>query len=381
MSKNPPGGWGTRAASVAVLFLAASLTLIWLNKIPPPEKTAELERVATITTGFANGEQHAEINGAVLCVSDPFTQVNFYSLTNPAAPAFFASVQVPGTTKGIAHHDRFFYLCGEGWLRAFSCSSNFLVITNSEILVESNTLTRLKVRNGYLVAAAFTPGRIKQGRIYIFSLADPAAPRLVSTLVSPPRSGFADVEIKDNLLYACDYFGKRIEVYDIADIEHPQRVHSQTIENHHDYSSFEPWRMLIKDNALYVQDDDSWQVFSIRDPINPAYRFDLQVARDIEGSRLVGDMLMWSASGVNEGVSGVLVYDCRNAFHPALIGRTDFGPVTGFYWGDMDEQHIYQPDGASLHVLKVPQIPASSRMPSKQPRKAPLDRTSNPVVP
>lgn len=374
MSAVSPGGRIAGVAAFTVLLLVVGVILSRLHQAPSPGKPPEVRVVSTITTGFAAGEQRAEVGGAVLCVSDPFTRVNFYRLTQPAEPALLASVQVPSTTKGIAHHEGFFYLSGEGWLRTFSCSSNSTVVTNSEVLIPTNTLARLQVWNGYLFAGASLAGPVKQGRIHIFSLADPAAPQLVSTLVSPPLSGFTDVAVKDHLLYACDTWGKRIEVYDISDIEHPQRVHAQTIENHHDYASFEPWRLFIKANALYVLDDDSWQIFSIKNPANPVFLYDLQVARDVEGSRLVGDRLMWGASGVGEGVSGVLVYDCRDAFNPVLIGRTDFGAFTGYYWGDMDEQFIYQPDGALLHVLKVPQLPVSRRIRSKPLPMAPLER-------
>jgi hypothetical protein len=359
--------WPGSVAVVVVLLLAAGFALKWLNITPPVERPATIERVATISTGFANGGQIAEINDAILCISSPSSRVNFYSVTNPVVPVLFASVEVPGMTKAITHGGQFFYLSGDGWLRTFSSSGNSLVITNSEVLLPSNTLARLKIRNGYLFAAASAPGRVKQGRIFIFSLADSASPKLVSTLASPPQSGFADIEFKDNLLYVADYYGKRIEVYDLRDIQNPNRLHSQTVENRHCGTSFEPWRMLIKDNALYLQDDDSWQVFSLKDPMNPAYHFDLQVARDVEGSQLVGDLLLWSASGVSEGHSGVLVYDCRNAFNPTLLGRTDFGEFNGYCWGAMNNQYIYQPDGPSLHILKVPQLPAGFRRPSLRP--------------
>lgn len=119
--------------------------------------------------------------------------------------------------------------------------------------------------------------------------------------------------------------------------------------------------MLLKDNALYLQDDDSWQVFSLTDPMNPTYHFDLQAASDVEGSQLLGDLLLWSASGVSGEPPGVLVYDCRNAFNPTLLARTDFGQFNGYCWGAMNSQYIYQPDGPSLHILKVPELPPVSR--------------------
>ena len=369
--------WGIGALLVALLLVAADLTLNWLNMTPAPEKPPAVELVATLATGFTNGTQRADINGAILCLSGPSTLVNFYNLTNPAAPSLFASVEVPGITRAIAPHEHYFYLSGEGWLRTFSGDGHSLVLTNSEVLMESNTLARLKVYKGYLFATASASGRPKQGRVFIFSLADPATPRLVSTLVSPPQSGFTDVEFKDDLLYVADYFGRRIEVYDLADIHNPRRLHSQTVENRHNRASFEPWRILIKDNALYVQDDDSWQVFSLRDPRNPEYRFDLQAAPDVEGSQLVGDILLWSASGVSDGVSGVLLYDCRNVFNPILLGQTDFGPFSGYYGGAMNDQYIYQPDGPSLHILKVPPLPPPSRKSSPHPNEAPSQAASS----
>lgn len=357
MTNTYPRRWLLFAGVSTLVLVTVTWGVRWFNRTTPPERPETIELVATIPTGFINGSQIAEINGGTLCLAGPATQVNFYHLTNPVAPTLFSRVEVPGTTKGIAHLPGYFYLSGEGWLRTYSAGSNIAASMHSEVLLSSNILARLKVRDGNLFAAASTFGRPKQGRIFIFSLTNPAVPRLAATLVSPPLSGFADLEVRDNLLYVADYFGKRMEVYDLTDLQNPQRLHSQTIENRHNYSSFEPWRMLLKGDALYLQDDESWQVFSLRDRANPSYRFDIQGARDVEGTQLVGDILMWSASGVGDTVSGVLIYDCRNAFHPKLLARLDFGEFKGYAWGTMDEHYIYQPDGASLHIMKVPELP------------------------
>jgi hypothetical protein len=342
------------------LVTIVGLLYVRLNQTAVPEQPSSLTHIASVRTGLSNGNQRAEISGLVLCLTSPSPRAQFFSLTNPAAPTQFAEVEMPSPVLAVAHWGQYFYLSGAGWLRTIAVSNQTWMITDAEVHLPSNTLSRLLVNRGYLFAAAVMESRPKQGRIHIFSLANPARPQLVSTVTSPPLSGFADLAVKDDLLYAGDYFGRRIEVYDIAEVTTPLRIHSQTIENRNNYTSFEPWRLLIKDQALYVQDDASWQVFSLQDPRHPSYRFDLQVARDIEGSQLVGNLLLWSASGVRNSKAGVLVFDCRKAMNPVLLGRTDFGEFSGYYWGAMNEQYIYQPEGSQLHVLKVP-LPAGAR--------------------
>lgn len=353
---------GPMAALAVPLFI---LMCVWLFSPGDPATStipARLEIVATIATGFRGCEQHAEASGNVLCLTDGSSLVNFYRLSN-AVPTWMVSVNVPATTKAVAHFNQYFYLSGDGWLRTFSFTEHLSMATNSEVLISSNQFCRLKVRDGHLFAMATTKGRIRQGHVYIFSLADPAAPGLVSTVSGQPGSGFADIELEGTVLYVCDYSGGKIQAFDISDIQRPRLIHVQAVADHGDYARFEPWRMLIKNDALYVQDDDTWQIFNISTPTNPVFVTAFQVEKDIESSCLVGELLMWTASGVNEGRSGVLVYDCTDAFHPVLVGRTDFGVFTGFYWGAMDENFIYQPLEAALHVLSRPRLPASASSP------------------
>ena len=317
--------------------------------------------LSVINTGFGGGEQRAEVSGKVLCVSGVATQVKFYNLTNPAAPVLIGSVNVPGTTHAIGHYNDYFYLAGDGWLRTFSCPGNAAVLTNStftEFLSPVRNGNKMKVQAGYIFLGTYVNGLAAPGEVWIFTLTNPAAPQFVSVAAGPVGSGMSDVAVKNDALYVCGYFNRQIHVFDISNIQTPRLVHTQAATNHGDYAPFEPWRMLIKDDALYVQDDNSWQIFNINTATNPVFVSDLQVERDIEGSRLVGDTLMWGASGVAGGSTGILLYDCRDAFNPQFVCRTNLGSFTGYYWGDMDEGLIYQPQASQLHILSYPPLPS-----------------------
>jgi len=317
--------------------------------------------VAVINTGFSGGEQRAEVSGQVLCVSGNSTVVRFYNLTNPAAPVLIGSVNVPGITHAIGHYAGFFYLAGDGWLRTFSCPSNSVVLTNStftDFQIPVRISNKMKVHNGHIFLGTVVNGLAAPGEVWVFKLDDPAAPEFLSAAVGPVGSGMGDVAVRGDVLYACGYFDRQIHAFDISDIQIPRLVHTQAAANHGDYAPFEPWRMLIQGDALYVQDDNTWQIFNIHNSTNPVFVSALQVEKDIEGSRLVGDTLMWSASGVNGGTAGVLLYDCRNPFSPKLYCRTNFGSFSGYYWGEMDESLIYQPQSSSLHIFSRPPLPA-----------------------
>lgn len=340
-------------------------------------------QLSSLPLSIGSPEMVADVAGDILLVGSG-AHFAVISVTNRAAPVLLTNVATPGLVKTITHQGSFFYVGGVGFLSVWNCripqfpvlTTNFtfptLSLTNISTETDNGpetnyvdgtyTLTKSRVSGelAFFIESALSYGPdYVPGRIQIYSLANPSAPVLLSTIVSTSGSTFGDVLNIGELLYIANYSGRTLQVASINDPRRPVIIHSQAMEAHGNVSVFEPWRLLQKDNALYVFDDNTIQVFSLNNPTNPAFSSAIQVYTDAEGAQIVDDTLLFGSSGINRfipTIPGVVAFDIQNPLSPSFICQTNTGWTNGFFWFAADHDYLYLPSPNAVNIINLPSI-------------------------
>lgn len=151
-------------------------------------------------------------------------------------------------------------------------------------------------------------------QVYIYSLDNPAKPKLLSSAISPQVMRRCDpVVAMDSVAFAtlrtngpCGGTQSVLAVYNIKDITHPKQVFT--------YPVGEPYGLGYKDDVLYVCDKErGLLLFDISDPYKP----ELINSNINDGSYV--DVIPYQNTLICWTTTGVILYDITNNHEPVLI--------------------------------------------------------------
>ena len=166
----------------------------------------------------------------------------------------------------------------------------------------------------------------------IFDISNPALPTLITSLPGGVTNDGADILKIGNYLYIGDNGDGQtteahITIYDVTNVASPVLIRTITV-GHSDYQGqygFIPWRLLTKDNALYILDDKLLDVYDISSSTNPIYSNEIVIYKDVEGAELK-DNFLYFAGSQKEGEPGKIVaFDISNALSPRAVAEIDTG--------------------------------------------------------
>lgn len=151
-------------------------------------------------------------------------------------------------------------------------------------------------------------------QVYIYSIADPANPKKLSSAISPQVLRRCDpVVAKDTVAFAtlrtngpCGGIQSVLAVYDIKDITNPVQVAT--------YPIFEPYGLGYKNDVLYVCDRQSGLLlFDISQPYQPV------IINKVINDGIYIDVIPYQNTLICWVTTGIILYDITDNRNPVLI--------------------------------------------------------------
>ena len=241
-----------------------------------------------------------------------------YNVTDKSNPVFVGSATTTNQPGSVFVEGDYAYVTTyDGKLLTYNISaSSSPILVNTYSFPSPQMPGNPQVYDGYLYTVVHKNSA--GGRVSVFSLADPAQPTLHSEMLLGTDGG-GDVQKRGNYIYVADYFGYTLQVWDVSNLASPIRMQLITgINEPLDYHSFEPWKILLKENALYLMDDEIIQVYDISSSTNMTYVTTVLAYKDVEGAVIWGDILIYNASF--DGI--IAIYDIRDPLQPILATTT-----------------------------------------------------------
>lgn len=353
----------TNALNAAIVALSypphyRKATNTSLFKIQKAAYSAAFNEVSSLTLPTGTAAMRCDVSDE-LALAGSGTSLYVISVTNRALPKLMATITTPTIAElegtlihSIAHESSFFYVGGDGYLQTYNCAVPAAPVLTSDIRYplipgEENSTTfsisKLGVQGGLLMVSG-------SDGVRLYSLMNPAAPVQLSALSGFGAAG--DTVRKGNLLYIGGYSSKTIKVADISNPAAPVIVHSQAAADHGNNDVFEPQRLLVRENALYVLDDNTLQIFNLNHATNPVFSSALQLGENMADAALRDDILFWSSDA-----GTFIAYDICSPLSPIAAVTQANMPASDAFTLSVDADYVYFPEPNALHIYNTPKLP------------------------
>jgi hypothetical protein len=230
---------------------------------------------ATSITGFINyGQSGIRVQGQyVYLVSSTGTTatnlLQIYDVSNPYAPAFIGSVQVPLYGLGLWVSGEYAYVIS--YVGDSSASTLDVVDVSNPASpaivgsIDTGTaglhVADIKVAGKYAYVAGQSGG---QSEILVFDISNPVSPHLLSSL--PVAHSPQGLDVEGNYWYQTIYDGNSLNIYDISNPSSPSQVGTASLSG-----TCKPQDVTVEGTTAYVAcyENSSVAVVDVSHPTSP----------------------------------------------------------------------------------------------------------------
>jgi len=228
----------------------------------------------TITGSIAYGQSGIRVQGNyVYLLSSTGTAstnlLQIYDVSNPKAPAFVGSVQIPLYGFGLWVSGNYAYVISYVGLNSLS-TLDVVDISNpaSPTVVGSTTtgtagvnVADIKVVGDYAYVAGQSEG---QSEILVFNFSSPATPSLVSSL--PVAHSPQGLDVEGNYWYQTIYDANLLNIYSITNPSSPSQVGTVALA-----ATCKPQDVIVEGSTAYVgcYESSSVAVVDVTNPSSP----------------------------------------------------------------------------------------------------------------
>lgn len=342
------------AASAGCAGAAAHVAAVWLDDKTVVAATSSAVQIVDFSATpplFSNenldvgqgvnfgGERRLFIGGDIAYVTDWFSGLHLYDISNPSRPRLLSSFHTPGSAKGVVVRDGYAFIADDDHGLQVVDVRDPSRPTHVAGVATNGLAYTPKLAGDFLYLASH------RGGFQIIDVSDVRSPKMVADVDTPGKSWSLDVA-GNTLFVADDTSG--VLVFDVTDPKQPKQI-----------GVFSPGGavedVVIRGNTAYAAFfDQGFYVLDITNPAEPrkiGHTLTPGNARAIE----LKDHLAY----VTDWFAGVQVIDVSNETAPVIVGGYD---TRGAAWGiGIKGNYAYIGDwwgGFSVLDISNPKAPA-----------------------
>ncbi|MEQ6341152.1 MAG: hypothetical protein M3A44_05720 [Gammaproteobacteria bacterium] len=285
----------------------SALQVLDFSGVPPQFSNENMDVGQGVNFG---GERRLFIRDSIAYVSDWFSGLHLYDISDPHRPKLLSTFHTPGSAKGVVVRGDYAFVADD---------DRGLLVLNIK-----DPRQPMQVANLPTNGLAYTPKLVgdllylasHRGGFQIIDVSNPGAPAIIADVDTPGKAW--SLEVAGDVLYVADDASGML-VFDVSDPRRPRQI-----------GTFSPGGaaedVVVRGDTAYVAFFD--QGFYVLDIKNPAELKVLGHTSTPGNARVIE--LKGALAYVTDWFAGVQVIDISDAHHPAIIGSYD---SSGAAWG------------------------------------------------